>query len=154
MFHGTCYSWCDCNIFLDPCHKIFFHRNSNSMEISLCSHRCCSEVIAMKLYCAAMICKKVCSELMPYNGVTFKSIFHRILITLTKSFMKWATVSLDITCSTVMTEALISVGAERNTPYITLTAAVWVVFWEDVEKQCLHDNGTTLYMLDCFIESD
>ena len=76
-------------------HEWFFHHNSNSMEISFCFHWSCSAVIAMKFCtwlnsCAVMTCAKVCSDMLPCNGVTLKPIFHRISITMEKSFMKWA----------------------------------------------------------------
>ena len=70
-------------------------RNSNSMEISLCSHWRCIEVIAMKFCtwqdsCAVMACAKFCSDLMSYNGITVKQIFHRNWMAMEKSPMKWA----------------------------------------------------------------
>ena len=67
------------------------------LEISLWSHPCCSEVIAMKFCtwhnsCAVMACAKFCSDMISYNGGTLKPIFHRIWITIEKLFMKWASV--------------------------------------------------------------
>ena len=58
-----------------PFHEWFFHHNSNSMEISFCSHPSCSEVITIKFCtrhdsCAVMPCAKFCSDMMPNNGVT------------------------------------------------------------------------------------
>ena len=73
----------------------FFHRNSNWMDISFCSHPSCSEVIAMEFSTwhdssAVMPCAKFCSNILPFNGVIQKLIFHRILITTEKSLVKWA----------------------------------------------------------------
>ena len=84
-------SW-DCHValrFWGSFHERFFHHNSNLMEISFCSHPCCSEGIAMKFF-TWMTCAKFCSDIMPYNGVILKLIFHQILITMEKSFVKWA----------------------------------------------------------------
>ena len=54
----------------------------------------CIKVITMKFCtwhnnCAFVACGKFCSNTIPYNEVTLKPIFHRIWITLEKSFMKW-----------------------------------------------------------------
>ena len=73
--------------------KRFFHRNSNSMEISFCSNPGWDKAIALKFCtwhdsCTVVACAKFCSNIAPYNGVTLKSIFHRIWITW-KSFVKW-----------------------------------------------------------------
>ena len=78
----------------DPFHEWFFHHNSNLMEILFCSHPSCNEVIAMKFCtghdsCAVVGCAKFCSDMMSYNGVTLKPIFHPIWITMEKSFVKW-----------------------------------------------------------------
>ena len=35
-------------------------------------------------------CAKFCSEMMAFNGVTPKPIWHRIWVTMEKSFVKWA----------------------------------------------------------------
>ena len=61
----------------------FFHRNSNSMEISFCPHPVCNVAIAMK-FCtwddsyAVVAWTKFCSDTIFHNGVTLKPIFHQI----------------------------------------------------------------------------
>ena len=73
----------------------FIHRNSNLMEISCCAHPSCVEVIATK-FCtwhdswAVVPCAKFNSDILPYNEVTVKIIFHQIWIMMEKSFVKWA----------------------------------------------------------------
>ena len=73
-----------------PFHEQFFCHNSNLLEISLCLHPRCSEVVTMK-FCtchdstAVMACAKFCSDIIPSSGVTLKSTFHWIWITLEKS---------------------------------------------------------------------
>ena len=52
-----------------------------------------SEVITFELHtwhnsCADMACAKFCSDMVPYNAVTLKPIFHGIWITMEKSFVK------------------------------------------------------------------
>ena len=79
---------------MGPFHKQFFYHISNSMEIPLCSHPCCNEVIAMKFCtgynsCAVLACAKFCSDMIHYRGVTWKSIFHLIQIMMEKSFVLW-----------------------------------------------------------------
>ena len=54
-----------------PFHGVF-HCNSNSMEISFCSHLSWSKVIAMKFStwhnsCAVVTCAKFCSNMIYYN---------------------------------------------------------------------------------------
>ena len=61
--------------FWGPFHERLFHRNSNSMDISFCSDPLYIWGVAMKLYTwhdmsAVVACAKVCSDMMPYNGVT------------------------------------------------------------------------------------
>ena len=78
-----------------PFHKQFFHRNSNSIEISICSHQSCIKEITMKYCteynsCAVVACVKINSDLIPYNGVTLKPIIHQIWIMMENSFLKWA----------------------------------------------------------------
>ena len=73
----------------------FFHRKSNSMEISSRSHPSCKQAIALKFctwhdICAVVACANFWSVIIPFNGVTSKPSFHRILITMEKSFVKWA----------------------------------------------------------------
>ena len=85
----------------DRFQELFFHRNSNSMEILFCSHPNCSEVIAMKFCtwhdsCVVMTCAKFCRDMILYNGVTMKRIFHWIWIMMEKSFMKWAPGTIGI----------------------------------------------------------
>ena len=58
------------------------------------SHPSCSEVIAIKFCtwhdsCIVVACAKFCSDMIPYNGVTLKPIFHQIWITMGKFFVKW-----------------------------------------------------------------
>ena len=43
-----------------------------------------------------MACAKFCSDIIPYNGVTLKPIFHRIWIMMEKLFMKWPLVILIV----------------------------------------------------------
>ena len=68
---------------------------SNSMEISVHSQPRCGAVTTMT-FCtwhdsrAVAACAKCCSDIVSYNGVTLKSIFHRIWIMMEKSFVKWA----------------------------------------------------------------
>ena len=40
--------------------------------------------------CAVIACAKFHSDIIPYNGVTVKLIFHRIRIMMEKLFVKWA----------------------------------------------------------------
>ena len=75
-------------------HAQFFLCNSNSMEISFCSHPSCSEVISVEFCtwqesCAVVASVKFCSCMIPYTSVTLKPIFHQIWITIEKSFVKW-----------------------------------------------------------------
>ena len=77
-----------------PFRERFFHCNSNSTEIGFCSYPSSSEVITMKFCtshdnCDVEACVKYCSDMTPNNAVTLKPIFHRILITIQKSFVKW-----------------------------------------------------------------
>ena len=67
--------------------KRCFHHNSNSQEISLCSHPSCNEVIATKFCtchdsCAVMACAKFCSDMILCNDLTLKPIFYWICITM------------------------------------------------------------------------
>ena len=71
-----------------PFHKGFFHHVSNSIEILFCSHPSSSEVVVMKFYTWHDSC--ACSDMVPYNEVTRKPIFHRIWFTMEKLFVKWA----------------------------------------------------------------
>ena len=82
-------------MFLLSSNSVFFHHNYASIEISFCFHSRCLEVITMKLCswhnsCAVMTYAKFCGDMIPYNGVVLKPIFHRIWITLEKSLVKWA----------------------------------------------------------------
>ena len=68
------------NVCQRPISQTIFHRNSNSMEISCCSHPSCSEVIVKEFCtwhdsCAVVACAKFCSDIMPCNGVTRKTDF-------------------------------------------------------------------------------
>ena len=85
-----------------PFHKRFFHRNSNLIKISFYSPPRCSELIAMK-FCtwhdsfAVVACGKFCSDMVPYDGITLKSIFIEIWITMENLFVKWAPVPIHPT---------------------------------------------------------
>ena len=54
----------------------FFHRNSNSMKILFYSHSSCSGMTTIK-FCT---CATFGSDMIPYDRVTPKPIFHRIWI--------------------------------------------------------------------------
>ena len=83
----------------------FFHHNLNSMEISFWSYPSFSKVIAMK-FCIGhdrwidMTCAKLCSDVMPCNGVIPKPIFHRIWLTMKKvremGPISWVYVNCDM----------------------------------------------------------
>ena len=69
--------WCRCMICSEvipgPFHDVY--RNSNSMEISFCSHPSCIGVIATQFCtwhesCAIVACVKFCSDMIPYTGFT------------------------------------------------------------------------------------
>ena len=67
---------------LDPeaISQTIFHRNSNPMEISSCSHPGCEQATALKFSiwhngCAVFACAKFCNEMIPYYGVTLKIKF-------------------------------------------------------------------------------
>ena len=54
-----------------PFHERFFHCNSNSMQISFCSHPSFNKVIGMKFCtwhdsCAVMVCAKICSKILSH----------------------------------------------------------------------------------------
>ena len=73
--------------------QTIFHRNSNSMEISFCFHPNFNEVIAMEFFTShknsiAMACARFCSDMIPWHGVTWKPIFHWIMME--KLFLKWS----------------------------------------------------------------
>ena len=89
------YEWNKTPVIRGAFHERFSHPNSNSIEISICSHPSYGKVIAMKFCtshdsCAVVTCAKFCSGMIPCNEVTMKQIFHRIWITMEKSFMKWS----------------------------------------------------------------
>ena len=76
-----------------PFYVRYFHGNSNSMEISFCSHPSCGEAIAIKCCtwhdsCAVVACAKLYSNTIPYNGVTLKPNCRRIWISVEKSFLR------------------------------------------------------------------
>ena len=57
----------------------------------------CIKGIAMKCCtchdsCTFVACATFCSDMIPYNWVTLKQLFHRIWIMIEKSFVKWAQV--------------------------------------------------------------
>ena len=59
--------------FHEQFYEQFFHRNSNLMDDSFCSHPSCSKMVAMK-FCTwhdSLPCAKFCSNMIPYNGVTW-----------------------------------------------------------------------------------
>ena len=63
-----------------PFHQRWFHRNSNSVEISCCSHPCCSELIVMKLCtlhhsCAIAACAISSSDPVLYTMELHKNLF-------------------------------------------------------------------------------
>ena len=65
---------------LGPISQMIFIRNSNSMEILSRFHRSCCEVITIKFCtwdesCAVMARAKFCSDMIPYNEVTFEIDF-------------------------------------------------------------------------------
>ena len=71
------------NLKWDPSHERFFHRNSNSMEISFCSHPSYIKMIDIKFCtwhdnCAVVACATFSGVMIPYKGVTVIPIFHRI----------------------------------------------------------------------------
>ena len=85
------------NLTRGPLHKRHFNRNSNLMEISFSSYLSYSTVIAMKCYtwhnsCAVVAYAKFCGIMVPYHVVTLILNFHRIWITMEKSFVQWAPV--------------------------------------------------------------
>ena len=68
-----------------PFHERFFHRNSNSMEISFHSHLNSNSAITTKFCtwhdsCAVVACAKICCDPMASNGITVRRSFHRIWI--------------------------------------------------------------------------
>ena len=76
-----------------PFYEHFFHRNSNSIENSFCSHPSCRKVITMKFCtwhnsCDVVACVQFHSEMISCNGVAPKSNFH--WISMEKSCVKWA----------------------------------------------------------------
>ena len=75
-----------CDIDLGPISK-FIHVNANSMEISFCSRRIFMKVFTMKFRtwhdsCTVVACVKFCRDMVPSDGVTVRSIFHWIWITM------------------------------------------------------------------------
>ena len=63
-----------------------------TLDIPFCYHPNCSEVSDMKFCtwhdsCAVTACAKLGSDMMTYNGVTLKTIFHRIRIWMEKLFV-------------------------------------------------------------------
>ena len=80
-------------------HERFFSHKLNSIEISCCSHPSFGEMIVMK-FCTWHAMCKFCSNMIPPIKLHLKSTFHRIWITLGKSFMNWAPgMRLSITMS-------------------------------------------------------
>ena len=80
---------------LGPISPMIFHRNSNLMKVRFCSYQSYSEVIIMTFCtwynsCAVVACAKFCSDIIAYNRVTLKPIFHWIWIMMEKSFVKRA----------------------------------------------------------------
>ena len=78
-----------------PFHSRFFHRNSNSMEITFRSHLDSNSVIVTKFCtwhdsCAVVACAKICCDLMASDGITARRSFHRIWIAGKKSLVKRA----------------------------------------------------------------
>ena len=84
--------------------NVFFHRNSNLMEISFHSQLNSNTVIATKFCtwhdsCAVVPCAKICYDLMASNGIMARPRFHWIKIAGKKTLMKWAPVLLGIMLS-------------------------------------------------------
>ena len=92
--------WIPCDLalvgrVLGPVSLMFFHRNSNSMEISFHSHLDSNTVIATKCStwhdsCAVVACTEFVCDLMTSNGITARWSFHRTWIADTKLLAKWA----------------------------------------------------------------
>ena len=83
---GTSMNLCSWSTF----HERFFNLNLNSIEISCCSHPSFGETIVMKFCTWHDNCIKCCSDMIPTIKLHLKSSFHRIWITLGKSFMNRA----------------------------------------------------------------
>ena len=77
---------CSCSTFQER----FFSRNFNAIETSCCSHPSFGEMIVMKFCTWHGNCGKFCSNMIPTIKLHLKASFHRIWITLGKSFMNWA----------------------------------------------------------------
>ena len=73
-----------------PVSRMFFHCNSDPMEISFCSHSDNNKVIATKFCTAVVAWAKICGDLMAINWITARRTFHRIWIASKKTFGKWA----------------------------------------------------------------
>ena len=111
--------------------RTIFYCNSNFIEISFCSNPSCTEIITIKFCtwhdsCAVMPCAQFCSDIMSYNGVTLKPIFHWIWIEMEKLFVQWALAhnptahtSLSYVCLTITNERITAVNQlsiiRRNT---------------------------------------
>ena len=98
--------------------NVFFHRNSNSMEISFHSHLDSNTVIATKFCtwhdsCAVVACAKICCDLMASNGITARRIFHRIWIAGKKSLVKRAPGVTTESC-TMSADGLVTEGTRES----------------------------------------
>ena len=85
--HNGVYDYCSCYMgrrfglftyIWGPFQGRLFHRNSNSMEVSFCYHPHWRDTIAMTFnrYHDSRACAKFRSNIMPYDKVTLKPIFH------------------------------------------------------------------------------
>ena len=75
--------------------NVFFHRNSNSMEISFWFHSNSNQVIATKFCawrdrCAVVACAKICCDLVDSCCMTARWNFHQIWNVSKKLLVKWA----------------------------------------------------------------
>ena len=81
-------------------HERFFHRNSNLIETSFFSHPSYNKVSPWNFdhdTTAALSgpVPKFCCEVIAYNGVTSKSFFHRIWITMENRSWNWTLVQIS-----------------------------------------------------------
>ena len=93
--HVLCGLWNVCHAVPGTVSLTFFHRNSNSMEISFHAHLDSNAMIATKFCtwhdsCAVVACAKLCCDLMASNRDMARQIFHRIWIAGKKPLMKRA----------------------------------------------------------------
>ena len=70
--------------------KVFFARNSNLMENSLCCNSMAGHQIATNFCTAVVSCTKFCSDHYVKMEVRVKWTFHQIQIAMEKNLVKWA----------------------------------------------------------------